>query len=48
MAQTENCQGVIAIVPPFDYCSVDDILNEAKRKKEKSLHINIGWNRRSS
>ena len=36
MAQTENCQGVIAIVPPFDYCSVDDILNEAKRKKEKA------------
>lgn len=37
MAQTENCQGVIAIVPPFDYCSVDDILNEAKRKKEKDF-----------
>lgn len=37
MAQTENCQGVIAIVPPFDYCSVDDILNEAKRKKEKTF-----------
>lgn len=37
MAQTENCQGVIAIVPPFDYCSVDDILNEAKRKKEKAF-----------
>lgn len=37
MAQTENCQGVIAIVPPFDYCSVDDILNEAKSKKEKAF-----------
>lgn len=37
MAQTKNCQGVIAIVPPFDYCSVDDILNEAKRKKEKTF-----------
>lgn len=37
MAQTENYQGVIAIVPPFDYCSVDDILNEAKRKKEKAF-----------
>lgn len=37
MAQTENCQGVIAIVPPFDYCIVDDILNEAKRKKEKAF-----------
>lgn len=37
MAQTENCQGVIAIVPPFDYCSVDEILNEAKSKKEKAF-----------
>lgn len=37
MAQTENCQGVIAIVPPFDYCTVDDILNEAKSKKEKAF-----------
>ena len=37
MAQTENCQGFIAILPPFDYCSVDDILNEAKRKKEKAF-----------
>ena len=35
MSQTENCQGVIAIVPPFDYCEVEDILNEAKRKNEK-------------
>ena len=37
MAQTENCQGVIAIVPPFDYCEVDDILNEAKSKNEKAF-----------
>lgn len=37
MAQTENCQGVIAIVPPFDYCDVDDILNEAKQKNEKAF-----------
>ena len=34
MAQTENPQGVIAIVPPFNYCEVDDILNEAKSKNE--------------
>jgi len=34
MAQTENHQGVIAIVPPYDYCEVDDILNEAKQKGE--------------
>lgn len=35
MAQTENNQGVIAIVPPFNYCEVEDILEEAKRKQEK-------------
>ena len=34
MAQTENYQGVIAIVPPFEYCEVEDIIEEAKRKKE--------------
>ena len=35
MAQTENNQGVIAIVPPFDYCDVDDILQIAKDRNEK-------------
>lgn len=35
MAQTENNQGVIAIVPPFDYCEVEDILENAKQKGEK-------------
>ena len=34
MAQTENHQGVIAIVPPFEYCDVDDILKEAKNRNE--------------
>lgn len=34
MAETQNNQGVIAIVPPFDYCEVEDILNLAKEKKE--------------
>lgn len=34
MAQTENHQGVIAIVPPYDYCNVDDILNVAKERNE--------------
>lgn len=34
MAQTENHQGVIAIVPPFEYCDVEDILQEAKNKGE--------------
>lgn len=35
MAQTENHQGVIAIVPPFDYCEVKDIIDEAKQRNEK-------------
>lgn len=34
IAQTPNNQGVIAIVPPYDYCEVEDILEEAKRKDE--------------
>ena len=34
IAQTENNQGVIAIVPPFDYCEVEDILETAKKKQE--------------
>ena len=35
MAQTQNYQGVIAIVPPFEYCEIEDILNEAKKRKEE-------------
>ena len=34
MAQTENYQGVIAIVPPYEYSEVEDILELAKIKKE--------------
>ena len=34
IAQTPNHQGVIAIVPPFDYCEVEDILELAKQKNE--------------
>ena len=34
IAQSENHQGVIAIVPPFNYCEVEDILKEAQNKKE--------------
>ncbi len=34
IAQTENFQGVIAIVPPFEYCEVEDILIEAKNRNE--------------
>lgn len=34
MAQSDNYQGVIAIVPPFEYCEVEDILNYAKERDE--------------
>ena len=34
MACSDNHQGVIAIVPPFEYCDIDDILNEANQKNE--------------
>ena len=39
MAQTENNQGVIAIVPPFNYCEIEDILEVAKNKKEKPFIV---------
>lgn len=35
MAQTQNYQGVIAIVPPFEYCEIEEILEEATKKKEE-------------
>lgn len=35
MSETHNHQGVIAVVPPFNYCDVDDILEYAKSKNEK-------------
>lgn len=34
MVQTRNAQGVIAIVPPFDYCDIYDIIAVAKEKNE--------------
>ena len=34
MSQTPNAQGIIAIVPPFDYCEVYDIIDLAKEKNE--------------
>ena len=34
MAQTQNYQGVIAIVPPFNYVEIEDILEEAKTRQE--------------
>ncbi|MCI9286584.1 MAG: 23S rRNA (guanosine(2251)-2'-O)-methyltransferase RlmB [Clostridia bacterium] len=34
MVQTPNAQGIIAIVPPFDYCDVYDIIDLAKKRNE--------------
>jgi len=34
MSTSENHQGVIAIVPPFDYAEVEDILEVAKQRNE--------------
>ena len=34
MSQTENHQGVIAVVPPFNYVDVEDILFYAKTRQE--------------
>lgn len=34
MAQTENYQGVIAIVPPFEYSEISDILETAQERQE--------------
>ena len=39
IAKTENHQGVIAIVPPFNYCEVEDILEYAKTKNEKPFIV---------
>lgn len=35
MACNDNYQGVIAIVPPYEYCEIEDILEEAKSKNEE-------------
>lgn len=34
MAQNQNYQGVIAIVPPFEYCEIEDIFDKAKELNE--------------
>ena len=39
MAQTENYQGVIAVVPPFDYIDVEDILKEATTRQEDAFIV---------
>lgn len=39
MSQTDNNQGVIAIVPPFNYCEVEDILHVAENRNERPFII---------
>lgn len=39
ISETNNHQGVIAIVPPFNYVEVEDILDEAKQKNEDPFII---------
>lgn len=39
ISETNNHQGVIAIVPPFNYVEIDDILKEAKQKNEDPFII---------
>lgn len=35
LSQTKNHQGVIAIVPPFEYCDIEDIIEYANKKNEE-------------
>ncbi|MFR5684066.1 MAG: TrmH family RNA methyltransferase [Clostridia bacterium] len=39
IAKEPNNQGVIAIVPPFSYCEIDDILELAKQRKEEPFVV---------
>ena len=39
ISQTDNHQGVIAFVAPFNYCEVEDILDLAKQKNEAPFVI---------
>ena len=39
MSETHHAQGVIALVPPYEYSSVDDIIEEARSKGEKPFII---------
>lgn len=39
LAPNMNHQGVIAIVPPFNYCEVEDILEEAETRNESPFIV---------
>ena len=34
IAQNKNYQGIIAIIPPFSYCEIEDILDKEKKEKD--------------
>lgn len=42
MAQEDNYQGVIAIVPPFEYVEIQDILQNAAEKNEDPFVLILG------
>ncbi len=39
MSETKSHQGVIAIVPPFEYAEIEDMLKDAKEKHEEPFII---------
>ncbi len=39
MSETKSHQGVIAVIPPFEYCDVYDILDYAQQRGEKPFII---------
>lgn len=39
MSETHNHQGVIAVVPPFNYCEIEDIIDYAKSKNENAFIV---------
>lgn len=39
MAKTENYQGVIAVVPPYNYVEIEEILNYARTRQEEPFIV---------
>lgn len=39
LSMSNNCQGVIAVCPAYDYCEVEDIVENARKKGEKPFII---------
>ena len=47
MAQEENYQGVIAIVPPFEYVEVEDILKGVEGAKKGNFTVAAMYDKHS-